>query len=369
MTAPEYSFTISESFEDSDWDTFLEETTGGDHLQTSLWSQVKASVGWHPIRIVVSCEREIVAGAQILVRDVPIAGSIGVVARGPVLAYEEPGLAEVVTTELQKITQSYPLRYLCVQPPLNYEYLSRSLRDRGFSPSPLKLTAPATTRLDLSNDLDAILAGMKSRTRHNIRRSKRKGVIVRAGTADDLASYYRLVRATTQRKQFAAFSRRYYDELWYVLQPRGYLHLLVAEFEGEIISQLMLIPFGDTVVNKLGVWSGKHGDKRPNDAIHWGAVELGKSLGLRFYDMGGISARAAKAVLQGKPRPESDNQSVTSFKLDFGGDVVVFPTAADYLPNPVYRWAFTELYPKIKGFRSVKDVFNRLRTRGPSTLP
>lgn len=118
LTIADYSLTAWESIEDSNWDTFLEETTGGDHLQTSLWSQVKASLGWHPVRMVVRCQSESVAGAQILIRDVPILGSIGLVAKGHVLAYEEPRLAGLVTVELRKIAQDYPLRHLCVHPPL-----------------------------------------------------------------------------------------------------------------------------------------------------------------------------------------------------------------------------------------------------------
>ncbi|HZD10044.1 MAG TPA: peptidoglycan bridge formation glycyltransferase FemA/FemB family protein [Candidatus Binatia bacterium] len=363
MPTADYSLSVSEEFEDNAWDAFLEKMPGGDHLQTSLWAQVKASVGWRPIRLVVRCEELIVAGAQILVRDTPIVGAIGYVVKGPVFAYEDPDLVALLTAKLQEIARSYSIQQLSVQPPLAYGPLLPTLKDRGFSPSPFKLAPPATTRLDLSRSEDELLAGMNSRTRYNVRRSSRKGIIVRTGSDEDLQAYYRLVEATTERKQFAGFPRRYYDAMWRILAPRGYMKLLVAEYEGEIVSELMLITFGDTALNKLGVWSGKHGDKRPNDAIHWAAATLAKSLGHRYYDLGGIAESAAEAILQGEPLPESAVQTVTSFKLDFGGEVLLFPFASDYHAKPLYRWAFTEVYPWLHKHKSVRRAFNWLRTR------
>ena len=47
----------------------------------------------------------------------------------------------------------------------------------------------ATTILDLSGDLEAILAQMKSKTRYNVRLSQRKGIVVREGTEADIATF------------------------------------------------------------------------------------------------------------------------------------------------------------------------------------
>ena len=100
-------------------------------------------------------------------------------------------------------------------------------------------------------------------------------------------------------------------------------------------------------------------------AIHWAAIKLAKRLGYRYYDMGGITQTAAETVLKGEPLPDSAKQTVTSFKLDFGGEVLLFPTASEFHPNPVYGWAFSEVYPRLHKLKTIKKAFNWLRTRQP----
>lgn len=360
-----YDVYLSDKLDDADWDNFLENTPGGDHLQTAAWARVKTSLGWRPLRLIARCEGRIVGGAQLLIRAAPIVGTIGCITNGPVFSVDDPALMSEVTTRLQEITREYSLQKLCLQAPLPYSGYQGMLEKKEFRPSSLRLMPPGTTRLDLTQSLDDILAKMKPRTRHNIRRSQRKGIVVRPGDAGDLDEYYRLVLATTKRKQFRPFPRRYYEDIWRILHPRGYMHLLVAEVGGETVSSMILITFGDTAVNKLGVWSGQHGDKRPNDALHWAAIKLAKSLGHHYYDMGGINQSAAEAVLSGEPLPESVKQTVTSFKLDFGGEVILHPKAYEFHPSPVYRWAFGELYPRLYRNKTVKRAFNWLRTRQP----
>lgn len=358
-----YHLDTSEEVLDPEWDAFLETTPGGDHLQSSAWGCVKSSIGWRPVRLLARRNGHIVGGAQILIRDAPVVGPIGCIAKGPVFATEDPALMKLLLDELKTMSDSLSLRKLCLQPSMHYCGFDDLLQAETFRPSTFKLMPPATTRLDLSLTLDELLANMKSRTRYNVRRSERQGIVVRPGTSKDLHTYYRLVQETSNRKDFAHFPRHYYDEIWRVLHENGQMHLLVAEVGGETVSALMLIVFGDTAVNKLGVWSGQHGDKRPNDAIHWAAVKLAKSLGLRYYDLGGISKPAARAILNGDPLPESAKQTVTSFKLDFGGEVILYPDASEFHRNTLYRWAFGEVYPRLHRRKTVKRVFNWMRTR------
>ncbi len=69
-----YQVRISDELEDPDWDAFLEKTPGGHHVQTSLWAQLKASFSWRTVRILVTQGEKIIAGAQLLMRTLPLAG-------------------------------------------------------------------------------------------------------------------------------------------------------------------------------------------------------------------------------------------------------------------------------------------------------
>ena len=79
----DYQLRVAHETEDPAWDTFLAETPGGHHVQTSLWAQVRAAAGWRAVRVVARRGDGIVAGAQVLIRPLPLVGAIGYVPRGP----------------------------------------------------------------------------------------------------------------------------------------------------------------------------------------------------------------------------------------------------------------------------------------------
>ena len=55
-----YRVLVSDKAEDPAWDAFLAEVPGGHHVQTSLWAQAKAVLGWQTVRIVVTQVEKIV---------------------------------------------------------------------------------------------------------------------------------------------------------------------------------------------------------------------------------------------------------------------------------------------------------------------
>jgi lipid II:glycine glycyltransferase (peptidoglycan interpeptide bridge formation enzyme) len=68
---------ISNDTEDKSCDDFVAQKPSGNHVQTSLWAQVKSELGWKPYRIKILTSGEITAGAQILKRDLKLLGPIG----------------------------------------------------------------------------------------------------------------------------------------------------------------------------------------------------------------------------------------------------------------------------------------------------
>jgi len=357
-----YRLRISQSVEDAAWDTFLAQTPGGHHVQTSLWAQVKAMLGWRPVRLVVTQDERIVGGAQILLRPLPVVGKVGYVAKGPLFAVEDPALITLVITELQRLARQHHIQYLTIQPANAEENLIQVLLNSGFRPSSMRVAPKATLLLELSPDIETIMAEMSRKTRYNIRLSGRKGITVREGSEQDLESYYQILTATGRRQDFSPYPKRYFLEMWRALRPHGYIHLLIAEYKGEAVSGQLAVPFGDTVINKMSVWNGRHGKRRPNEALQWAAIRWAKAQGYRYYDFEGIKPAAATALINEEPLPDSVKQTVTSFKLGFGGQAMLFSGAYDYLYNPLFRWAFTEIFSRVRNRRLVKRLLKRIRT-------
>jgi lipid II:glycine glycyltransferase (peptidoglycan interpeptide bridge formation enzyme) len=356
-----YRIQVSHATDHPDWDAFLAETAGGHHTQTSLWAQVKASLGWQAARVVVKRGERIVAGAQLLVRPLPLAGAVGYVPKGPVFASDDPLLPDLIIDKLHQVARAHRVHYLILQPPDNGEALVRHLPHWGFQPCTVRVFPTVTVVIDLDQDLDVILANMKPKTRYNIRLGQRKGITVREGTDDDLPTFYQLLAATCQRQGFSINSEAYYSEMRRILSPFGYFKLFLAEYQGEAVSAMLAIPFGDTVTYKRGGWSGHHGDRRPNEIMHWAALTWAKAHGYRYYNFDGIDPLAAGALLRGEPLPATLVDSVTRFKIGFGGQLTFMPGVYDYVYNPVLRCIYNTAYQRIANWSVTKKIHERLR--------
>lgn len=359
-----YQLGVSQAVQDPAWDAFLAQMPDGHHVQTSLWAQIKAALGWGAVRLVLTEGEQIVAGAQLLTRPLPLIGQVGYIAKGPVFVNDDPGLARLLIPALQRLVKRERIQHLTVQLPGDGQNLVQLLVENGFQPGTTEVAPPATLLLDLSKDIDTLLGEMNAKTRYNIRLSERKGITVREGSAKDLDAYYRILTATSQRQQFSPYPKRYFTEMWRLLSPAGCVKLFLAEYAGEVVSAQLAVPFGQTMINKMSVWNGRYGNRRPNEAIQWAAIQWAKAEGYRYYDFEGIKPAAAQAILNGEPVPETIKQTVTSYKLGFGGQPRLFSGAFEYVYNPLYRLAYTEIFPRIRTQRKVKRLLKRLRTAG-----
>ncbi len=242
--------------------------------------------------------------------------------------------------------------------------MAQQLPAWGFRPTSIELAPTATILLDLTKELDVLLAHMKKNTRQNIRRGQRSGITVREGTEQDLPRCYHLLTATSQRQHFAtrSYAYEYYVQMWRIFHPHGYIKLFLAEYEGEAVSAKLVIPFGDVVLSWRRGWSGHYGSYKPNEALEWAVIQWAHGHGYRYGDLGGLSAQAAHALVHGEPLPDGMQQTATSFKLGFGGQVTRFPATYDYIYNPVLRWGHRMVFPKIAHLSVVKNLQTRLRT-------
>jgi len=359
-----YKFHISDAVEDQEWDSFLAETPGGHHVQTSLWAQVKATVDMRAVRVLATVDGELVGGGQILINDLPIVGTLGYVPRGPLVATDDPQLRTMLLDRLRGAAKERKVRHLTIQPPTNGFGMAATLVDEGFRPTPQWVVPPASVVVDLTLPLDEIMSKMRRSTRYNIRLAERRGIRVRRGTEADLDAYCRMVEETAQRQGFRPFPPEYYVAMWRVLEPHGYLRLTVVEYDDEAIAAQFSIPFGDTTINKLSVWSGRYGKYRPNEMLHWEVMKWSKDLGYDFYDFEGINLQAAEALSSGNPLPPNHEQSLTSFKLGFGGDIRLFPGAYFDASSSVVRWLYDSAFPRVSDWDTVRKGVAMLRTRG-----
>lgn len=347
VSGTDYEVRLACGGPDPEWDAFVACTPGGHHAQTSLWAQVKASSGWRATRIIVTEHARVVAGGQCLSRPMLLDARVGYVTRGPLCPSAAPGLTELVLDELLMAAGSSCVSFLVIQPPGNDELVARLLAERGFAPGWIELAPTATVLIDLTANEAEILNHMKRQTRQNIRRGEQRGIEVSEGYESDLHNFHRLYAATSERHGTRPYPLQYFVQMWPILQPSGYLKLFLATCDGEPVSALLTIPFGDTVVaSKLG-WSGLYGDCRPNEVLFWEVMKWARAHGYRFFDLEGIDVEGAKAIVAGKPLPEELTESSTRLKLSFGGNVVLHSGPYDRIRPKPLGWMYNAVKPRL----------------------
>jgi lipid II:glycine glycyltransferase (peptidoglycan interpeptide bridge formation enzyme) len=314
------------------------------------------------VRVVAFDGAHVIGGGQILMSSVPLVGKVGYVSRGPVVSSSDPEVTRAVIGEIRRAAYDNGVRHLTVQPPTNGFSTGDALEAAGFTSTIQTVAPPCSVVVDVARPLDDIQAGLHKKTRYNIRLAERRGVTVREGTEADLDTYYEIYARTADRQGFSPFPRGYYATMWRVFSPKGFARLSLVECENEVVSAQLAISFGDTVINKLPGWSGAYGERHPNELLHWDTIRWAQANGYRFYDLEGIECGAAEAILTGEPIRRDMTNSVTRFKLGFGGEAVKFPGAYFDAPSAPVRWMYGSVLPRVSHWRPVRKSIGALRT-------
>jgi peptidoglycan pentaglycine glycine transferase (the first glycine) len=363
-----YRTHVSFDLHDPSWEEFLW-NHGGHYKQSGAWADVKGAFDWKVARLTVTHHEEIVGGGQVLLRKLPFRGGIAFAPEAPVLAGPENEILELVLDGLHRLAQQCQASILMVHPPRDDQTVLAALASRGYRPTPLEMAASATSVVDLRRDEEAIFATMRKKTRQHIRKGIREGVTVVEGDEDDLGTVYRLHVATAERKGLSpVYPERYFVKLWKAFRPTGSARIFLAKCQGDVLSALFVVAFGDTAYTMAVTWSGHHSDRRPNELLHWSALRWAKQNDYSFWDFSSIDSSAAAAVLDGRSLPDDVQQSTTFFKLGFGGDVVLFPSTYERVFNPFLRSAYRAIVPRLFRSRTLQRQVYRLRWRGLSSL-
>lgn len=346
-----YEFVVESNKTNSQWDIFLENLPGNNYLQTSLWGRVNFSPKWHIERVIAWQDNQIIAGSQIMFDLRNSSFRIGYISNGPILKNRNKTLINQLLKELTRLAEARSVHKILIQPANNVSILENDLIEFGFQPSKGKMELEATVLINLSLELDSILNGMKNRTRYNIRHSSRLGIKVIEGNKKYLKDYYQLVKKTSKRKDFSQVSMEFLVQIWDVFSPQGFAKLFFSMYDGEIVSGQLVLVFGDTVINKLSAWSGKHANRKPNEALQWHIIKWAKENGYLWLDLNGINPNIAKNMLSNDCGLKIANKSFTSFKIGFGGRILQLPGVYEINTAPACTGFISKILQKVNLFK------------------
>lgn len=317
-------------------DAFLLEHDG--HLlQCFGWGELKGKFGWSVERVSWEGKSSASGAAQILYRRLAPALTLAYVPRGPVVTN-----ARDLAPFLERLAQHVRERGAFVLK-LEPDWLEGDERDTPLEQARFVRTTetiqpPATIHLDLTADLETILARMKSKWRYNIRLAEKKGVTVRMGGIADFGAFYDLMRLTGERDRFAIHGADYYRTAFELLQAGDHVRLLIAEFDAKPLAMIFVTAFGREAIYLYGASGNEERNRMPNHALHWAAIRWAKERGCARYDLWGIPEA---------PRETAENENLPSslyqFKQGFGGAPVRYSGAwelvFDGTKHQVYKLA------------------------------
>jgi peptidoglycan pentaglycine glycine transferase (the first glycine) len=293
----------------------------GNFLQTLEWAKVKEE--WQNVFFVIKDKGAILGAGSLLIRRLPVVGKNFVYCpRGPVMNFKDKEVLAFFVAKMKELSKTYNAIMLKIDP--DVEILEKQAIDNlfglNFRQKPLTLNFEGiqprfVSRLDITKDLDEVMAGFHHKTRYNIRLAERKGVTVRVGTREDLARFQEIMEETGLRDRFVVRQLDYFQKMHDNLVPPGYMRLYVAEFQGKILAGAISLMFGNKTWYLYGASSNEDRKLMPNYLMQWDMIKWAKEGGCDIYDFRGIS---------GDIDPSNPLYGLFRFKKGFNGRYTEF---------------------------------------------
>ena len=339
------------------WSAFLSAhaATGGEiHLlQTTARGELKSKFGWQVVRLMAGN-----TGAQVLLRPVVprlgrLSPTVAYLAKGPV----GMGWAQILPA-LDELCRAHKAVFLKIEPDLWEEEAAGKIDPLtlGLQPNRHAIQPPRTVTIDIRPDEENTLAGMKQKTRYNVRLAQKKGVHVRPST--DFKTFRELMEVTGKRDGFGVHSMAYYQTVHELFRKPVAMHepaceLLLAEYEGQPLSALMVFACGRRAYYLYGASNDLHRDLMSTYLLQWEAMRWARARGCSEYDLWGIPDEEEETLEAHFTERHDGLWGVYRFKRGFGGLVRRAAGPWDRVYDPflyrLYQWRVSRQAPGMGG--------------------
>ncbi len=326
------------------WDRLVDSTAGSDVTQLTAWARLRGRVGYAPLYLLAFQAEELVGGAQIMHRRVPVLGSVGYLPYGPVIspaAADRIGICRALGGGLEALGRGR-LRMLFVQPPEGADDLSRELLRRGFRTSSAGIAPAGSIRIDLTATEDEIRRRFARRLRSWPKKWAARGVTVRLGGSQDVALLATLMTHSARHQDYQPMPVDYIEAMYSELAATGQAALFVGEVDGEPVAADLVTGCGAMVRGRLAGFdrTGEAGRLSVPAAIRWEIIRWAKARGYKWYDLGGLHEEALRAMLAGECQHSESWSSSDQAKAAFGGSAYRYPSAVEMINSAPVRIAY-----------------------------
>lgn len=328
----------------------------GDLLQSYEWGELKAKSGWIPKRIICEENEKIIATANILKKPIPKTGKcIFYIPRGFTCDTHNKELVSKLTEYIKSLAIKENAILIKIDPPIPIEDTEslKNLTDCGFAPitdEGFGGTQPkCVMQLDLAGKTpDELLDSFHHKWRYNIRLAAKKGVTVKTDcTKEDLPVFYELLKETCKRDGFLVRGYEYFETMWDLLEPKGYIKMFLTYYEDEPLTGSLCYLWGDKAMYTYGASNNSHRNFMPNHLMQWYMINWAKENSCKWYDFRGVSPK--------KEKDDNDKLSgLNRFKEGFNPRFVEYIGEFDLPINKFWYTMWVKFLPKVKAFMKNK---------------
>lgn len=164
----------------------------------------------------------------------------------------------------------------------------------------------------LGKSVEELWKRIEHNKRRNIKKAQSQGVkVICSGNEDTLASFYEMHVISGKRAGFTPQPFSYFDSFLKVFGAEDRAKVFLTMFNDSPVAGVFVVVHCDTAY-ALGAGSMEETwQVRPNDILHWKAMEWACKEGLTYYHMGYVS--------QPPPTEGSDGWGLWRWKREWGG--------------------------------------------------
>jgi len=273
-------FRFANETEIAQWnDLILANPDNGSVFQGYEFAEQKRLSGWTPLFVIADK-----IALSVHEKNVPGIGKLWYIPKGPgvktvvQMADMLPGLGKFATQHGAFVVK--------VEPELEKsDDATKVLLEVGLLP--VRYVQPSSTiKIDLSPDIDTIIANLNQKGRHAIRRAERDGVTIkRVETNDENSREFFNLLTETAAGSFGIRQYNYYHEFWRRYAEAGLGQMFFAYVEGQVVSAAFAMVFGEKSTYKDGASVRQRTVYGASHLLQWHVIQWAKEQGSLEHDL------------------------------------------------------------------------------------
>ena len=334
--------------DEKEYTRFLENHERCNFQQSIEWSKVKTS--WKKeVVLAEDSSKKIIGSIMIWIRKIPIFGNIMYSPRGPVCDIHNMEVLKQLTEGAKQIAKKYNAISFMIEPDIESSDIvfKNIMLDLGYLIKDNaknfreEIQPRYVFRLDTKGKTeDELFKLLHQKTRYNVRLATKKGVTIKEGTRDDLKDFHKIMETTGIRDGFIIRPLSYFEKMYDCL-GKDHMKILMAYYEGQPISGVIPIMYGNKTWYLYGASSNEHRNLMPNYLLQWEMVKIALENKSDIYDLRGV------------PGIADNSNGLYRFKKGFGAKYTEF-VGEVYIPFKPLTYKLYKISEKI--FRKVRYI-------------